>query len=168
MIRALMLLLLVSGLAAPVANAEDFTVCPSGRTGVATEDTSCAFADSVRAARSAQPGSVVTAFSPVTQQSYVMQCAPTVTSFWSSSERCVGTNSYGVSLIVFIDTSAASGPGSSGQSSNSGQLSGSAPSVGVDADSPYVPNMDAPNIGCTWVSGYTRKDGTSVSGYMRC
>ena len=36
---------------------------------------------------------------------------------------------------------------------------------------PYVPNgpsVDVPNIGCTWVNGYTKKNGTQVRGYYRC
>ncbi len=70
----------LAGLAlAPTAGADDFTVCPSGVTGVATDDTSCAFAENVRSAWGARPGPVVTAFSPVTEQSYSMQCAATVT-----------------------------------------------------------------------------------------
>jgi hypothetical protein len=88
--------------AAP-ARADNFTVCPSGMSGVATDDTSCAFADNVRWAWYAQPGTIVTAFSPVTNQSYTMQCTPTSTTFWSEAKRCVGVNSYGVGLIVYID-----------------------------------------------------------------
>lgn len=39
---------------------------------------------------------------------------------------------------------------------------------------PYIPNLpnapslDVPNFGCTWVNGYTRKDGTHVRGHYRC
>lgn len=88
--------------AAP-ARADNFTVCPSGMSGVATDDTSCAFADNVRWAWYAQPGTIVTAFSPVTNQSYTMQCTRTSTTFWSEAKRCVGLNSYGVGLIVYID-----------------------------------------------------------------
>ena len=156
---------LAVGIGAPDANADEFIVCPSGVTGVATEDTSCAFADNVRAAWLTQPGAVVSAYSPITQQSYLMQCDSTVTSSWPSALRCTGVNSYGVSLIVFIAMS----PGSSGQSANNPeQLTGSGSSVGVGADSPDLPSVDGPNIGCTWVNGYTRSNGTRVSGYMRC
>ena len=88
---------------APAASADKFTVCPSGMSGVATDDTSCAFADNVRWAWYAQPGTIVTAYSPVTQQSYTMQCTRTSTTFWPEAKRCVGVNSYGVGLIVFID-----------------------------------------------------------------
>jgi hypothetical protein len=89
--------------AAPVASADVFTVCPSGMSGVSTDDTSCAFADNVRWAWYSQPGSIVTAYSPVTRQSYTMQCTPTATTFWPVAKRCVGVNSYGVGLIVFVD-----------------------------------------------------------------
>ena len=43
----------------------------------------------------------------------------------------------------------------------------------VVVDTPYVPvpsvpNMSVPGVGCTWVNGYTKKNGTSVRGYWRC
>jgi hypothetical protein len=85
------------------ASADVFTVCPSGMSGVSTDDTSCAFADNVRWAWYSQPGNIVTAYSPVTHQSYTMQCTPAATTFWTVAKRCVGVNSYGVGLIVFID-----------------------------------------------------------------
>ena len=88
---------------AGTASADNFTVCPSGMSGVSTDDTSCAFADNVRWAWYSQPGNIVTAYSPVTHQSYTMQCTPTATTFWPVAKRCVGVNSYGVGLIVFID-----------------------------------------------------------------
>ena len=88
---------------AGTASADNFTVCPSGMSGVSTDDTSCAFADNVRWAWYSQPGNIVTAYSPVTHQSYAMQCTPTATTFWTVAKRCVGVNSYGVGLIVFID-----------------------------------------------------------------
>ncbi len=159
---------LAVGIVAPTASADEFIVCPSGMTGVASEDTSCAFADNVRGAWLTQPGAVVSAYSPVTQQSYTMQCASTVTSFWTGAQRCTGVNSYGVALIVFIRIDPGSS-GTAGQSVNDPeQLTGSGPSVGVGADSPDLPSVDGPNIGCTWVNGYTRSNGTRVSGYMRC
>ena len=85
------------------AGADEFTVCPSGLSGVSTPDTSCAFADNVRFAWYAQPGTIVTAFSPVTQQTYTMQCTSTATTFWPEAKRCVGVNSSGVGLIVYVD-----------------------------------------------------------------
>ncbi len=88
--------------AAPPASADEFTVCPSGMSGVATEDTSCAFADNVRYSWYAQPGTIITAFSPVTGQTYTMQCTSTYTTFWPEAKRCVGVNSTGHGLIVFI------------------------------------------------------------------
>ncbi|ODQ92657.1 hypothetical protein BHQ18_02045 [Mycolicibacterium flavescens] len=95
---------LVAGLlVAPVASADLFTVCPSGMSGVVTADTSCAFADNVRWAWYSQPGMIVTAYSPVTNESYTMQCTSAATTYWPEAKRCVGVNSYGVGLIVFID-----------------------------------------------------------------
>ena len=88
---------------AGTASADIFTVCPSGMSGVSTDDTSCAFADNVRWAWYSQPGTIVTAYSPVTHQAYTMQCTSTSTTFWYEAKRCVGVNSYGVGLIVFID-----------------------------------------------------------------
>ncbi len=88
---------------APSASAEAFDICPSGMSGVSTADTSCAFADGVRWAWYSQPGTIVTAYSPVTGLYYTMQCTPTATTFWYEAKRCVGVNSYGVGLIVFID-----------------------------------------------------------------
>ena len=88
---------------AGTASADNFTVCPSGMSGVSTDDTSCAFADNVRWAWYSQPGNIVTAYSPVTGQWYEMQCTPTATTFWYEAKRCVGVNSYGVGLIVFVD-----------------------------------------------------------------
>lgn len=87
--------------AAP-ANADYFTVCPSGMSGVATEDTSCAFADNVRYSWYSQPGTIVTAYSPITQKTYTMQCTSTMTTVWPEAKRCVGVNSYGAGLIVVV------------------------------------------------------------------
>jgi hypothetical protein len=91
------------GLGAGTASAEVFDVCPSGMSGVATADTSCAFADNVRRAWYSQPGTIVAAYSPVTHQVYTMQCTPTSTTYWYEAKRCVGVNSYGVGLVVYVD-----------------------------------------------------------------
>ena len=152
--------LVVSVISAVPASADDFTICPSGMTGVATEDTRCAFAENVRAAWGAQPGTAITAYSPVTSQSYVMQCTPTTTNTWPVAQRCVGSNSYGVVLIVFIATPAG-GAGATG-------TQGAPQQAGAGVDSPSLPSVNGPNIGCTWVNGYTKKNGTYVSGYLRC
>ena len=90
-------------LGAGSASAENFTICPSGESGVSTDDTSCAFADNVRRAWYSQPGTIVTAYSPVTGLAYEMQCTSTATTFWYEAKRCVGVNGYGVGLIVFVD-----------------------------------------------------------------
>jgi hypothetical protein len=107
MIRTLSLVTAITAaatglIAAPVANAEEFELCPSGLTGVVTDDTSCAFADNVRFAWYAQPGTIVTAFSPVTGQTYTMQCTGTNTDIWAHAKRCVGVNDSGHGLIVII------------------------------------------------------------------
>ncbi len=86
------------------ANAETFDVCPSGLTGVATPDTSCAFADSVRAAFYWQPGWTVIATSPVTGKFYTMQCRRQATDVWewTNPKRCFGVNDAGAVLVVYI------------------------------------------------------------------
>lgn len=89
-------------IATPTASAEEFDICPSGLTGVVTDDTSCAFADNVRFSWYAQPGTIVTAFSPVTGKTYVMQCTRTNTDIWANAKRCVGVNDSGAGLIVII------------------------------------------------------------------
>lgn len=154
------------GVPTPAAHADEFNICPSGLTGVATADTSCAFADNVRAAQLAQPGPIVSAYSPVTQQTYLMQCVAAVTQIWPQAMRCAGVNTYGANLVVFIST-ASSGTGSGDQSGTSGQAT-STPAAGVGTDSPDSPYINNPGIGCTWVNGYTRSDGTRVRGHVRC
>lgn len=89
-------------LGVPAAHAEDFIVCPSGMSGVASADTTCDFADNVRYSWYAQPGIIITAFSPVTGKTYTMQCAPAGTDLWREAKRCVGVNSLGKGLIVYI------------------------------------------------------------------
>ncbi|QFG06038.1 hypothetical protein KDW75_gp36 [Mycobacterium phage Mercurio] len=86
------------------AKAETFDVCPSGLSGVATPDTSCAFADSVRAAFYWQPGWTVIATSPVTGKFYTMQCSRTYTDVfsWSNPKRCFGVNDAGAVLVVYV------------------------------------------------------------------
>lgn len=85
------------------ANAETFEVCPSGLTGVATSDTSCAFADNVRRAFYLQPSWTVFAYSPVTQKFYTMQCSRAFTdTSWSDPKRCFGINDAGVALVVYV------------------------------------------------------------------
>lgn len=81
---------------------EDFTVCPSGRSGVASADTSCAFADNVRSSWYGSSGSTIIAYSPVTDQRYVMHCAPAVTDAWVDAMRCAGTNASGTLLVVYF------------------------------------------------------------------
>lgn len=83
---------------------EDITICPSGFSGVASEDTSCAFADNVRRSwYQSHPGSVVLAYSPITQQIYTMRCTPATTTAWPEAKRCVGQNPHGATLVVYID-----------------------------------------------------------------
>lgn len=85
------------------AHAETFDNCPSGLTGVSTPDTSCAFADSVRAAFYHQIGWTVFAYSPVTGKFYTMQCGHAVTdNGWWAPKRCYGINETGAALVVYI------------------------------------------------------------------
>lgn len=86
------------------AKAENFTVCPSGVTGVASADTSCAFAEAVRTSFYWNPSWTIFAKSPVTGKYYTMQCSRTDTTGtgWWDSKRCFGLNDAGVALIVFI------------------------------------------------------------------
>lgn len=73
-----------------------FIMCPSGRDGVASAVTSCPFADMVRLAYLTQPGDVVTAYSPITEQSYVMTCHPITAHFTNGmtvdGNECEGGN----------------------------------------------------------------------------
>ena len=87
------------------AYGEDFYVCQSGHSGVATTVTSCAFAESVRYSYITQDGSMITAYSPVTGQYYDMQCASGFIAHLHNtgaavpSVRCVGGNN--AVVIVF-------------------------------------------------------------------
>lgn len=85
------------------APVENFRICPSGVSGVASDETSCAFADSVRSSWYSNPGPSITAYSPVTHQSYVMHCLSAVTDVWPQARRCVGTNAQGTLLVVYIN-----------------------------------------------------------------
>lgn len=81
---------------------ENFTICPSRFTGVASDDTTCAFADSVRESWYSSTSDTVTAYSPVTGQEYLMRCFPATTTVWPMARRCVGVNAQGTPLIVYI------------------------------------------------------------------
>ena len=82
---------------------EDFTICPSGLTGVASEDTSCAFADNVRRAWYSTLGAAtLSVYSPITRQEYTMRCVPATTTAWPNAKRCAGENAAGASLVVYI------------------------------------------------------------------
>lgn len=87
------------------AHAEPVMVCPSGRSAVATADTSCAFADNVAANWYSQPGSTIRAYSPVTDLYYTMTCEGGWEAQWWTGEakRCFGYNSAGVLLVVYVD-----------------------------------------------------------------
>ncbi|QFG10115.1 hypothetical protein PBI_LEMURIA_35 [Mycobacterium phage Lemuria] len=104
-VAVLVLVLALAALwASSDAKAETFDVCPSGLSGVATPDTSCAFADSVRAAFYWQPSWTVIATSPVTGKFYTMQCGRTDTTGtgWYDSKRCFGVNDAGAVLVVYV------------------------------------------------------------------
>lgn len=90
---------------APSAQAnEPFLTCPSGRSGVATTVTSCAFADNVRLSYFSQGAGSVLAYSPTTGQMYDMWCTPGYVSTLSTwpwqvtSVRCVGGSD---AVVVF-------------------------------------------------------------------
>ena len=75
-----------------------FIVCPSGRDGVASAVTSCAFADNVRRVyyNQGQPDGLV-AYSPVTDESYLMQCFGPYRATFTDGDvqdvvKCVGGN----------------------------------------------------------------------------
>lgn len=89
--------LVVSVNTASMAHADVFIMCPSGHDGVATDVTSCEFADNVRRAWLSQYGPVVMAYSPVTGNVYDMQCAGGFTAHMNNgmvvdAVRCVGGN----------------------------------------------------------------------------
>jgi hypothetical protein len=84
---------------APAPNHGRFAVCPSGHDGVVSgTPTSCAFADNVRRAyyNQGQPDSLV-AYSPVTDESYLMQCFGPYRATFTNGDaqdvvKCVGGN----------------------------------------------------------------------------
>lgn len=87
----------------PPDSYENFTICPSGLTGVASEDTSCAFADNVRRAWYSNLGATtLSVYSPITRQEYTMRCVPATTTAWPNAKRCAGENAVGASLVVYI------------------------------------------------------------------
>jgi hypothetical protein len=90
---------------APTAHADETVhICPSGVSGYVTADTSCPFADNVRAAWYAQPGHVIYVYSPVTGLMYTMDCNPDAwTGRWGEAKRCVGMSGGGDTLIVYVD-----------------------------------------------------------------
>lgn len=103
LIAALVMALGLFALASPTpAQAETATICPSGLTAVATPDTSCEFADNVRANWYSQPGTTIVAYSPKTGLYYTMQCRYQATDAWYNSKRCAGINSFGAVLVVYI------------------------------------------------------------------
>ncbi|BAX91562.1 hypothetical protein [Mycobacterium shigaense] len=76
---------------------ETFLLCPDGHTGVATNVTSCQFAMNVRSSYLSQGGPTVIAYSPVTGDSYQMDCHTGYTSHLNTgrtvdSVRCAGGN----------------------------------------------------------------------------
>lgn len=81
---------------------ENFKICPSGLSGVASDDTSCAFADGVRESWYSSSGNDIIAYSPVTDREYLMHCFPTTTTVWPVAKRCVGEGAQGAPLIVYI------------------------------------------------------------------
>ncbi|AEJ94116.1 hypothetical protein THIBAULT_195 [Mycobacterium phage Thibault] len=89
-------------------SAESVSICLSGRSAVASADTSCAFADNVAVAWYSQSGMSVQAYSPVTGRVYTMTCDPDAWVvddygvYHSGVKRCVGSNPYGAALVVYV------------------------------------------------------------------
>lgn len=86
---------MVGFLVVPARADAPFVMCPSGRAGVATSVTSCAFADNVRRGYLAQGNGEVIAYSPVTDAVYDMWCQPGYRAAFSSgvvvtSALCIG------------------------------------------------------------------------------
>ncbi|GAA2418500.1 hypothetical protein [Mycolicibacterium llatzerense] len=86
---------MVAFLALPARADTPFVMCPSGRAGVATAVTSCAFADNVRRGYFSQGSGEVIAYSPVTGGLYDMWCQPGYRAAFSdgavvTSALCVG------------------------------------------------------------------------------
>lgn len=82
---------------APPPTEGRFAICPSGHSGVATTVTSYAFAENVRRAYLIQGGPEVLAYSPVTGETYTMECIDGFTAHLSGGEvvqaaRCAGGN----------------------------------------------------------------------------
>lgn len=86
------------------ADVEWFSLCPSHLSGVASGDTSCAFADNVRSAFYLQDSWTVITTSPVTGKFYTMQCdyVDLTSRVWYVPKRCVGVNDAGAVLVVYI------------------------------------------------------------------
>ncbi|MCX8559815.1 hypothetical protein OS122_02735 [Mycolicibacterium mucogenicum] len=86
---------MVAFLALPVRADTPFVMCPSGRAGVATAVTSCAFAENVRRGYYRQGSGEVIAYSPVTDAVYDMWCQPGYRAVFNNgvvvtSALCVG------------------------------------------------------------------------------
>jgi hypothetical protein len=82
--------------AAPPSH-ETFLICPDGHSGVATSVTSCQFAMNLRDSYLSDGGPVVSAYSPVTGDTYQMVCHSGLTARLSDGEtvnavRCTGGN----------------------------------------------------------------------------
>jgi hypothetical protein len=99
--KALVAAVLVSaaGMAVAPAHADNmFVMCPSGRDGVSSSVTSCLFADNVRDAFYALgTPTYLRAYSPVTDQVYVMTCIHGFTASFTNGQvlnvvKCVGGN----------------------------------------------------------------------------
>ena len=83
--------------APPIVHNETFLICPDGHSGVATGVTSCQFAMNVRDSYLRQRGPTVIAYSPVTGDSYEMDCqtgysARLADGSTVDSVRCTGGN----------------------------------------------------------------------------
>jgi hypothetical protein len=81
-------------LAAP-AQADVFTMCPSGHAGVVGGHTSCAFAENVAQVFWASGSNEFVAYSPVTGEQYDMNCAGLYSARFTSGQVLTSTHCYG-------------------------------------------------------------------------
>jgi hypothetical protein len=80
-------------LAAP-AQADVFTMCPSGHAGVVGGHTSCGFAENVARVFWASGSSEFVAYSPVTGERYDMSCAGLYSAYFVSGQVLTSTRCY--------------------------------------------------------------------------
>jgi hypothetical protein len=86
---------IIALLLAPTAHADVFDVCPGGHAGVVGGHTSCTFANIVSQVYFATRSSQFVAYSPVTNQSYVMTCVGSYPAYFTDGSERISTRCYG-------------------------------------------------------------------------